>query len=855
MTATGDVTAESSEARGTSRPTIGHVPALDGLRGLAVVAVLAFHADHLRGGYLGVDAFFVLSGFLITALLLVEHRGTGRIDLRAFWGRRARRLLPAMFATVVVSSLLVRFVLDPSRHGSFGREALAALAYVSNWVSISEQSDYWALFDAPSPLEHLWSLAIEEQFYVVWPLVAAVCLALGRGRRRVLAIVVVAGIAASWTALRIQGAAIDGTARAYFGTDTRAAAILLGALVALVVTGRSRTPGRIERTIGIVAIPVTAGIGVAWFTLGGTDPWLYRWGLPLHGVAVAVVLAAVTGPCAGVVGRALSVGPLGAIGAVSYGLYLWHWPVYVVLDGSRTGLDGWTLTVVRVAVSIAATMVSYRLIEQPIRRQRVSFRRPTLVGAGAAAATAAMVAVLVIIPDSGDDQRTAASVLADASGPILRSSGEEPETTRLLVVGDSGAEALGAELRRRAGDGVAVEPLGEAGCGLPRSGDGVVAADGSFFPDPDGCRDWPIRWTDAVDRFEPDVSLLVLAWAGIGDRDLGDGVPRGPCDPEFDAFYRGEIEHAVDVLSSGGGAVAIATAPPHGFDRSSDERTECLNRMYREATDALRDAHLADLARWACDAGDCDGAGDDWRPDGIQFAGAGAAASADWLLGEIDRIHADAARELVALVGDSQAFTLAWTAPEPGDLGFQVGAIAPLGCGFDASDAIVSGARVDKSNCREDLARLPDRLDELAPDVVVLHAGVWEAHDGVGEDGRLVFPSPEWEDHRRIAVERVLTSVGADRQVVVLTMPCIGDGPGAAGIGTDVVARVAAVNRILRTAAESRDVRVVDYGGFLCPDGEPVEVGGVNPRPDGIHVEAAGSSPVWEWLGPRIAPR
>ena len=141
MTPRGDVTSESADTRDPARPTIGHVPALDGLRGLAVIAVLAFHADHLRGGYLGVDAFFVLSGFLITALLLVERSGTGRVDLRAFWGRRARRLLPAMFATVVVSALLVRFVLDPSRHGSFGGEALAALAYVSNWLSISEQSE------------------------------------------------------------------------------------------------------------------------------------------------------------------------------------------------------------------------------------------------------------------------------------------------------------------------------------------------------------------------------------------------------------------------------------------------------------------------------------------------------------------------------------------------------------------------------------------------------------------------------------------------------------------------------------------------------------------------------------------
>ena len=856
MTPDGDVTTEPTQPRGPARPTIAHVPALDGLRGLAVVAVLAFHADHLRGGYLGVDAFFVLSGFLITALLLVERSGTGGVDLRAFWGRRARRLLPAMFATVAVSAVLVRFVLGPSRHESFGGEALAALAYVSNWASIAEQSDYWALFEAPSPLEHLWSLAIEEQFYVVWPVVVAACLALGRGRRRVLVGVVLAGIVASWTALRVIADGSDGIARAYFGTDTRAAAILLGALVALVVTGRVRSAGSVERTVGLLAVPLAAGVAVGWFTVGGTDPWLYRWGLPLHGVAVAVVLAAVTGPCAGLLGRVLALRPLTAIGAVSYGLYLWHWPIYVVFDGSRTGLDGWALTTLRVGLSVAATLVSYHLLEQPIRRQRLTFGRPILVASSAAALTAALVAVLVIVPNSDDDPGSVAAVMNEDAGPVLGASAPSPSTspTRVLVVGDSGAEALGVELQRRASDDVVVESLGEAGCGLARRGDGVVAADGTFFPDPASCHEWPDRWSDAVDRVRPDVSVLLLAWAGVGDRDLGDGTPRGPCDPAFDDAYLEEVALAIEVLSSGGGAVAVATAPPHGFDRSADDRTDCLNRIYRQAADAERSAQIADLAAWTCETGDCAGAGDERRPDGIHFEGSGATAAADWLLSEAARVAADADRDLVALVGDSQAFTLAAAAPSSDDVGFRVGAVAPLWCGFDVADAVVAGAGVDKSNCRDDLTRLPERLEELDPDVVVLHAGVWEVHDGVTDDGRLEFPSSEWRTHRRDAVTRVMELVKKEADVVVMTMPCLGDGPGADGVGADLAARVASVNEILREVAAEQDVRVVEYGAFLCPDGNATALDGVNPRPDGIHVEPAGAAAVWEWLAPRIAP-
>src|SRR5437762_2587142 len=160
-------------------PRLNHQPALDGLRGLAVAAVLLFHGDHLRGGFLGVDAFFVLSGFLITSLLLTEARDRGGIALGAFWARRARRLLPALACVLAAVALYAWLLAKPDELATIRGDALATIGYFANWRSIFTSRDYWALFRSPSPLEHTWSLAIEEQFYLAWPLVVA---ALVRGR-------------------------------------------------------------------------------------------------------------------------------------------------------------------------------------------------------------------------------------------------------------------------------------------------------------------------------------------------------------------------------------------------------------------------------------------------------------------------------------------------------------------------------------------------------------------------------------------------------------------------------------------------------------------------------------------------
>src|SRR4051812_1260724 len=239
------------------RPKLEHVPALDGLRGVAVLGVLAFHLGHLRGGYLGVDLFFVLSGFLITSLLLAEWEHDGRIALGAFWARRARRLLPALF--VLIGAVAVYAATSPPAlvPSALRGDALATLGYVANWHAVLAHHGYWELFAAPSLLAHTWSLAIEEQLYVVWPLVVVV--ALRFGRRGLLWTALALAVASAVPMIIVHGPG-DDTARAYSGTDTRAAAVLAGAALAA-------WRGRRVAALQLAAVP----LAVAWFTVSGTS--------------------------------------------------------------------------------------------------------------------------------------------------------------------------------------------------------------------------------------------------------------------------------------------------------------------------------------------------------------------------------------------------------------------------------------------------------------------------------------------------------------------------------------------------------------------------------------------------------
>ena len=377
-----------------------HIPALDGLRGIAVLGVVAHHLGHLTGGYLGVDAFFVLSGFLITGLLLDELARDGvrsaPIDLGRFWMRRAKRLLPAFFVMLGVVVVVERWLLDDGvSDTTLRQESLSALAYVFNWQAIVNQVDYWATFSAVSPLRHMWSLAIEEQFYLVWPVVVA-AVVWWAGRRRMTAkrtqatVAVVAGLGAvASVAVQLALYDPDDLLRVYYGTDTRVAAILFGSVGAYAVRRVPAMGIATQRWLGAAASLLLVPIAWAWTSLDGTSPTLYQGGLVAVGLASAVVVAVAAVTPRSPLSITLSLTPLRWFGAISYGLYLWHWPMIVWLTPDRVGVHGWPLLVLRLAASLAVTMLSYHLIEQPIRRSQWTGRRtaawavPSLVGLGA----------------------------------------------------------------------------------------------------------------------------------------------------------------------------------------------------------------------------------------------------------------------------------------------------------------------------------------------------------------------------------------------------------------------------------------------------------------------------------------
>ncbi len=370
-----------------------HTAALDGLRGLAVIAVLFFHAGKLQGGFLGVDLFFALSGFLITSLILAEVDATGRVDVVAFWGRRFRRLLPAVLLLLVAVTVITAIVATVPERAATLRDGPWAQAYIANWHAIADHRDYWASFELPRMFGHLWSLAIEEQFYLLWPLVVALIARRSRhAHRTVIAVCLVASAASLWLMVALFNPA-DPT-RVYVGTDTRASSLLLGALFAAAPlrSAATRLTSRLAAGFTAVASTIAVVIGLFWFLVDGpSSPWLFRGGLFAHSLLSALLVAGCAARPDAAVSRWIGWAPLRVTGVLSYSLYLWHWPVYALLSPQRTGMSGWSLLALRFAVSFAAAAISKVVVEDPVRfratwaRGRKGLATLTAVSAGVAA--------------------------------------------------------------------------------------------------------------------------------------------------------------------------------------------------------------------------------------------------------------------------------------------------------------------------------------------------------------------------------------------------------------------------------------------------------------------------------------
>ena len=402
------------QRRSAAASVQGRIEGLDGVRAVAVVAVIVYHLwpARLPGGFLGVDVFFVISGFLITTLLLRERTRTGRIDLAGFWLRRARRLLPAL-VVVVVACIVAAALVDRDLLVGIDRQVLGAATFSTNWVEIGHGADY---FDATSPTLFLtfWSLAVEEQFYVVWPVALLGFLAVARSARpRVWLALLLATVSAVLMAVWFTPG--SNPTRVYYGTDTHLAGLMIGVALALAFSGEVGMVAQprwivLRRWTGFVAL---AGIGLLFWRVESAGTFTYRGGIVLASVLTAVVVACLPGPPSTFT-RVARFAPLTWIGERSYGLYLWHWPVILIvaelLPASEPGSEP---TLVGAALSIGLTLllteVSYRWVEMPVRERgfREALRavpaRPALLGAAGVVLVAAG-ALVATAPDKSGAQ-------------------------------------------------------------------------------------------------------------------------------------------------------------------------------------------------------------------------------------------------------------------------------------------------------------------------------------------------------------------------------------------------------------------------------------------------------------------
>jgi peptidoglycan/LPS O-acetylase OafA/YrhL len=612
-----------------------HIDALDGARGLAVAGVVLFHGGHLLGGYLGVDFFFTLSGFLITSLLLAAATRDGRIALGGFWARRARRLLPALVLLMLGIALYCFLVATPDQLQQVRGDAFATLGYAANWHEIFAGHNYFALFTAPSPLNHTWSLAIEEQFYVLWPLIVVGLLAWSKR-----------SIASSVLWISLLLAALSGVlmvvfynptnvARSYFGTDTRAASILFGAALAAWLAGH----GPVRRRAPRIALEVVAVLGVivlaiAWTRLDGTSSTLYHGGFVVCGLAAAAVIAAAVHPTRGPVSRALSFRPLCALGLISYGVYLYHWPIDVALDAQRMGFNGWPLFVFQTTITLLLAIVSYRLVEAPIRRgagSNVQWRK--LVPAVAIG----LVAILAVSTIGARPARTVTTLRHPLRAATQAFATAPPDATRVLVVGDSVAHSLGVGMQHLSVSPPVVAFNGAVqGCVFPdnvkrirhRNAEGHLYTFNTYTCDP--------AWqAGVIERFRPQIILWIVDNPAAAVVSGGHWV--STCSDEFASLYERALRAEIAKFAAHGAKVVMTTEVyPRYLFANDDPATDCYNAVHRKVAAATR-TQLVDLNAYICPGGVCrtQENGIVLREDGEHYDGAGGRLVSRWILKQI----------------------------------------------------------------------------------------------------------------------------------------------------------------------------------------------------------------------------
>jgi peptidoglycan/LPS O-acetylase OafA/YrhL len=636
---------------------IPYQPALDGLRALAIVTIMLYHGQlpWPRGGYLSVDLFFCLSGYLITTLLLAEWSQSARIDLKGFWSGRARRLLPALFLMLAGIAAYAALLAPAARLARMRWDALSTLLYVANWRFAVTHLSYFDQFGDSSPLTHMWTLGIEEQYYLVWPLLLIAGLYLARGRLRpLLAGTLLAALASALTMAALYRPGVD-PSRLYYGTDTRAQALLLGGALAIVLAmaGNRPLPRTAAQVAGVLGV---GGLGAMLLLIPDSVRWMYLGGFAMAAAACVLTVMAAAQP-AGWVRRVFATPPLPAIGRISYGLYLWHWPIYVVITPERTNLHGAWLLAARFAVTFLAANLSYHLVELPIRRG--ALRRRRLARPATVFAAAGVAAMLVVTTAPGRVAGAERVTLSQSAGPVqlptaVPPARKAPATTpsrgsfRVYLAGDSVGFTLGYYYPKGAVAGMTLGGDPDIGCGIARA---AVVLAGAAQPVDPKCTTWPDRWRDRAAQFRPDLSLLVLGGWEVLDHQV-DGQLLRTGTPQYERYLDGELQLVYDVLAPASRRIAILNVPCYrqpetGLDKTLAEtrnqpaRGEWLNQVLERFVAAHSDrAVLLDLDGLLCPGGRYQDKlqGVQVRDDGVHFSEAGAKLVWRWLGPQLRRL-------------------------------------------------------------------------------------------------------------------------------------------------------------------------------------------------------------------------
>lgn len=897
------MTAPSPQSPQRREPAaFGHAPGLDGLRGLAVIAVLLYHAhfSFATGGFLGVSVFFTLSGYLITSLLLREHDRSGTISLGSFWSRRFRRLLPASLVAIgFVLALGAAGVWDGDQLRSLRSDVPGALGQVINWVFIAKGTSYAGATTAPSPLNHYWSLAIEEQFYVVFPALAFALLAAARGGRRALvAVGVLAIVGSSWWNGHLAASDIN---RAYFGLDSRLTELLVGVLLACAtlhtVQVRRFWPRQLITAAGVVAVGVLVAMCVG---VTVTTPWLYPWGLGLAALCTAAVIA--MGVQRSTAARLLGCRPLAWVGTISYGLYLYHWPVFQWLTPVRTGLGQVPLFGLRMVVTTAIALVSYHLIEQPIRQRRLLVKRqfPVAVAGAAVALLAASFATTANPPD----ERQSLRGLEDST-----TTAPPPPPQRVLILGDETAGSLlppNSSPEVLSDNDVVIESHITPGCGATVGATRIVTGQPNEAVNPATCAEIPAAWQALAGSFQPDVIVVSTGFWDATDRLFWVEDPvRSPTESAYVDFTNAELQARTDELSSTGATIVWTTMPAQrralpGVDapvetvpENDPARAGWYNQRLAELAAANPEVRVVDFAAAITSAGvgPFDPA---IRPDGVTLSPVGANFALEWLLEQVDGIKrsvdpaASAAAEAVddvasaelppapvgwvplslapgerpriMMVGDSVAFGLGWALEEWAERegGARFMNRGKFNCPVARGGTYRFEQQTTEFPLRCDWAgSFAELISESRPHEVAIFNGVWDVVDRIlpGQRSWSHLGKPVSDNYFRrelLAAIDLLSSQGASVTLITHHYIEVGANKGFVGLPESDMARIDRYNELLFEVAALRPgvVRVLDLAAFL----QPVPGQRIDPTKvfDGLHFTDPALLEIADWLAPRL---